>query len=59
MRGPPPPPAPTTTILWSKYFFSLLKSENIKFFHVNNMWDFSLFVEQDITDKNLFLNLLF
>ena len=29
--------------------FSHVKSE--KFLHVNNMWDFSLFIEQDISDK--------
>ena len=29
--------------------FSHVKSE--MFLHVNNMWDFSLFIEQDISDK--------
>ena len=29
-----------------------IKSENIKFLHVNNKWDFSLFIEQDVSDKN-------
>ena len=29
----------------------LLNMENIKDLHVNNMWDFSLFDEQDISDK--------
>ena len=28
-----------------------VESENIKPLHVNNMGDFSLFVEQDISDK--------
>ena len=32
-------------------FFSHVKSENIAFLHVNNVSDFSLFVEQDISDK--------
>ena len=32
-------------------FFSHVKSENIAFSHVNNVSDFSLFVEQDISDK--------
>ena len=31
--------------------FSHVKSENLKFLHVNKMWDFSLFIEQDISDK--------
>ena len=30
-------------------FLSHVKSE--KFLHVNNMWDFSLFIKQDISDK--------
>ena len=32
-----------------KCFF--VKLENITFLHVNNMIDFSLFIEQDISDK--------
>ena len=32
-------------------FFSHFKSENLKFLHVNSMWDFSFFIEQDISDK--------
>ena len=27
------------------------KSEIIKLLHAKNMWDFSLFIEQDISDK--------
>ena len=34
----------------AKIFFQL-KLENIKFLHVNNMWDFSLIVEQNISGK--------
>ena len=41
-----------------KTFFDV-KSENLKFLWENNMWDLSLFIEQDIRDeKYLFLNLL-
>ena len=25
---------------------------HVKFLHVNNMWDFSLFIEREISDKN-------
>ena len=39
------------TLSWSKIFFHL-NSENIKFVHVKNMWDFSLFIEQGLSDKN-------
>ena len=28
-----------------------VKMENIKFWYENNMWDFSLFIEQDISNK--------
>ena len=38
--------APTPFPGAKKFFFS-----NIKVLHVNNMGDFSLFVEQDISDK--------
>ena len=31
--------------------FSHVKLEDIKFLHVNNTWDFSLFIEQGISDK--------
>ena len=41
----PHPPAP-----FPHLFFDV-KMENIKFLHVNNIWDFSLFVEEDISDK--------
>ena len=47
------------TISWSKKFFFHMKLENIKFLYVNNKWDFSLFIEQDMIDKKCFLNLLF
>ena len=33
-----------------KFFFHV-KSENIKSFHVMNIWKFGLFIEQDISDK--------
>ena len=32
-------------------FFSNVKSKNITFLHVNNMWGFSLFIEQDKSEK--------
>ena len=41
----PHPPAPFP------HLFFYVKLENIKFLHVNNIWDFSLFVEEDISDK--------
>ena len=44
-RGQPP------TISWSKIFFFHVKSENIKFLHVKNIWDLSLFIEEDISYK--------
>ena len=34
------------------FFYVKSESENIKFLHVNNMRDFSLFIEQDISNKN-------
>ena len=34
-----------------KKIFFQLKSENINFLNVNNIWDFSLFIEHDISDK--------
>ena len=46
-RQPPPPPPPFS----EANFFFLVKSENITFSHVNDMWDFTLFVEQDISGK--------
>ena len=33
-----------------KYFFRV-KLENIKDLHMNNMCNFSLFIEQDVSDK--------
>ena len=49
-RQPPPPPPPPRHFVEQKFSFHA-KSENIKLLHVNNMWDFSLFIEQDISDK--------
>ena len=37
-------------ILEQKSIFHV-KSENIKSLHVINIWDFGLFIEQDISDK--------
>ena len=37
-------------LLEQKCFFRV-KPVNIKFLHVNNMWDYSLFTEQDMIDK--------
>ena len=48
--SPPPPPPPPRHFVEQKFSFHA-KSENIKLLHVNNMWDFSLFIEQDISDK--------
>ena len=31
--------------------FFLVKLETINFLHVNKMWDFILFIEQDLSDK--------
>ena len=45
-RGASPP----TIILEQKLPFHL-KLENIKFLDVKNIWDLSLFIEQDIRDK--------
>ena len=38
--GHQPPPPPSPTISWSKNVFSHVKSENLKFLHVNNIRDF-------------------
>ena len=46
-----PHPHPTTTISWSKKLFLHVKLENINFVHANNIWGFSLFIEQDLSDK--------
>ena len=37
-------------LLEKKNYFRV-KPVNMKFLHVNNMWDFSLFTEQDMIDK--------
>ena len=34
-------------------FFSHVKSEHIKFLHVKNIWDLSLFIEHDISLKKV------
>ena len=39
------------TISRSKIIFFQVKSENIKFLHVKNIWDLSVFIEQAISDK--------
>ena len=44
--GAPAPPPPPPTISSSKK-----KILQTKFLNKNNMWDFGLLVEQDITDK--------
>ena len=41
---------PRPFIFWSKSFFHI-KQESIRFLHVNNKWDFSLFIEEDVSDK--------
>ena len=43
-KGEPPFPG-------AKKIFFHVKSENIKCLHVDNIWDFSLFIEEDISDK--------
>ena len=43
-------PLATHHFLEQKNVFHV-KSENIRFLDVNNMRDFSLFIEQDISDK--------
>ena len=47
-QPPPPPPPPFSG---AKMFFSHVKSKNLKFLPVNNIRDFSLFIEQGISDK--------
>ena len=44
----PPPHSPT---IFEQNIFFLVKSENIHFLYVNKMWDFTLFIEQDICDE--------
>ena len=39
-----------STISWRKFFFHV-KSETVKFLQVKNIWDSSLFIEQDISDE--------
>ena len=46
-KGSAPSPPP---FLGTIFFFHV-KSENAKLLHVNNMWDFSLCIEQEISDK--------
>ena len=41
---------PPYHFLLQNIFFHL-KSENINVLNVKNMWDFSLFIEQDVSDK--------
>ena len=43
-------PQPHPPFPWENYF-SLVISENIQSLDVKNMWDFSLFIEQDVSDK--------
>ena len=35
--------------LWAAFLH--VKLEKIKFLHVNNMWDFTLFIQQNVSDK--------
>ena len=37
---------------FSEQYFFQVKSKNIRFLHANNMWDFSLFIEQEKVTKN-------
>ena len=47
-----------STISWRKFFFPP-KIGTVKFLQVKNIWDLSLFIEQDISDEKFFLNLSF
>ena len=38
-------------IRYQGWVFFHVKSEKIKFLHVKNIWDLSLFLEQDLSDK--------
>ena len=49
-REAPFPPIPTPHFQEQNFFFHV-KLGNIKFLYVNNMWDYSLFIEQDSSDK--------
>ena len=48
-RGAQPPPSPHH-FQEQKCFFHV-KLRNIKFLHVNKMWDYSLLIEQDLSAK--------
>ena len=43
-----PPPFPGTN-----FFFPRKIGKHKQFLHVNNMWDYSLFIEQDLSDKKV------
>ena len=47
---PPIHSSPSSPFTGASFFFHV-KLENIKFLDVNNIWDFRLFIEQDISDK--------
>ena len=49
--GPPPPPPPRPHYFLEEKFFFHVKSENIKVLHLINIWDFGLFIEQDMWQK--------
>ena len=44
-------PPPSISISREQKIFFHVKLGNIKFLHMNNMWDHSLFIEQDVSDK--------
>ena len=53
-RGALALPPPPHHLLEQKKFFPRLIGKHkifVKLFHLNNKWDFGLFIEQDITDK--------
>ena len=41
------------TISRNKIFFPRKIGKHKQFLHVNNMWDYSLFIEQDLSDKKV------
>ena len=45
-------PSPFSLYFLKQKLFFLIKSKNIEFFHVNNIWGFSLFTEQDLVTKS-------
>ena len=47
---PPIHSSPSSPFTGARFFFHV-KLENIKFLDVNNIWDFRLFIEQDISNK--------